>query len=82
MRKRIRMNQVIEVKHRHEIECVALSGDCMERRVVKADHQGLEYQAKCFDLYSIGNRELLKDYEWKNEMFRSFLVLFLIWWSE
>lgn len=31
-----------------------------------------------FELYSVGNRELLKDYEPRNEMFRT--CLFLPWW--
>lgn len=46
----------------------------MVEREIKSDHQGLEYQAKCFELYSVGNRKPLKDYELRNEMFRSFLL--------
>lgn len=74
------MNQGIEVKPIYEIKYMVLSGDCRERRVVerevKPDHQGLEYQAKCFKLYSVGSRKLLKDYELRNEMFRTFLFVF------
>lgn len=57
---------------------MGLSGDCMERTVereIKPDHQGLEYQAKCFELYSVGSRRLLNDYELRNEMFRTFFVI-------
>lgn len=61
------MNQDIEVKHTYEIEYMVLSGDYRERRMVakeiKPRHQGLEYQAKYFEIYSL---------ELKNEIFRTF----------
>ena len=50
------MNQDIEVKHTYEIEYMVLSGDYRERRMVakeiKPRHQGLEYQAKYFEIYA------------------------------
>lgn len=63
---------------------VILSGDYVERRVVeremKPNNQGLEYYAKCFEFHSsVGNRKPLKDYELRNEMYRLFCYLFLIW---
>ena len=61
------MNQDIEVKHTYEIKYMVLSGDYRERRMVakeiKPRHQGLEYQAKYFEIYSL---------ELKNEIFRTF----------
>ena len=68
------MNQDIEVKHTYEIEYMVLSGDYRERRMVakeiKPRHQGLEYQAKYFEIYSL---------ELKNEIFRTFQLFVLIW---
>lgn len=61
------MNQDTEIKHTHETEYMVLSGDYRERRMVakeiKPRHQGLEYQAKYFEIYSV---------ELKNEIFRTF----------
>lgn len=63
------MNQDIEAKHTYEIEYKVLSGDNRERRMVakeiKPGHQGFEYQAKYFEIYSL---------ELKNEIFRTFLL--------
>lgn len=46
----------------------------MVERETEPDHQGPEYYAKCFELRSVGNRKLLKDYELRNEMGRTFLL--------
>ena len=64
------MNQDIEAKHTYEIEYIVLSGDYRERRMVAKEikpghHQGFEYQAKYFEIYSL---------ELKSEIFRTFLL--------
>lgn len=67
------MNKGTEIKHIIEAEYAILETIGRERWL-KGRSPRPEYQAKCFELDSVGNRKALKDYELRNEMYRTFLL--------